>query len=347
MARPKEIPPQSRRREIPRVIKAAAQTIRLKIPGKKEVVQVLIAIAVILAIITAIFLAVLAGLAHQMQPRPAPDLRSAPLGGTRFEEYEPTVRSDAARADALPWEDVYISSYDGLRLHGRVLRGSPGADTIVLVHGYRSSMANDFAGVAGWYAERGYTLVAADQRAHGGSEGRVIRFGERERRDAVAWTQYAGYVLGAERVWVHGVSMGAVSALLALEEGFPDCVRGVIADCPFDSAMGLFAFHVRKRFRLPPFPVVTIGSLAWRLLLGGHFVRTSCHEAAAGSDIPLLLISAGEDATVPPGSARAVWEARGRRDTLDEFPHAHHALCWQEDREKYAAALQAFLGAGE
>ena len=69
----------------------------------------------------------------------------------------------------------------------------------------------------------------------------------------------------------------------------------------------------------------------------------SCAGAAAGSGLPILLLRAGEDSTVPPGSAEAVWEARGRRDKLVEFPHAHHALCWQEDSEKYAAALEEFL----
>lgn len=143
---------------------------------------------------------------------------------------------------------------------------------------------------------------------------------------------------------MHGVSMGAVSVLLALEDGYPDCVQGVIADCPFDSPMGLFAHHLRRRYHLPAFPVVPIGSVAWAMLIGPGYVKDSCHEAAAGSELPLLLFSAGEDTTVPPDSARAVWEARGKRDVWIHIPNARHALCWQEDREAYAAALAEFTG---
>ena len=65
---------------------------------------------------------------------------------------------------------------------------------------------------------RGYTVLAVDQRSHGQSEGRSVAFGAREKRDAVAWAQFAEYELGSGRVWMHGVSIGAVSVLLALED---------------------------------------------------------------------------------------------------------------------------------
>ena len=38
-----------------------------------------------------------------------------------------------------------------------------------------------------------------------------------------------------------------------------------------------------------------------------------------------------------------MWEARGRRDVWIHMPGAHHALCWQEDAEQYASALESFL----
>lgn len=297
--------------------------------------------AAVLAFVLLTFAGTLIALRHNMRPGEAMDLTTSNLDGTRFEKYAERVVRDVEELRALPWEDVCISSFDGLRLHGRLIRGE--GDTVILVHGYHSSAENDFAGIAQWYVRRGCTVLAVDQRSHGRSEGRSVTFGYRERRDAVAWAQFAEYELGSERVWMHGVSMGAVSVLLALEDGYPDCVRGVIADCPFDSPVGLFAFHLRKRFHLPPFPVVPIGTLAWALMIGPDFVKDSCHAAAAESALPLLLFSAGEDKTVPPRCAEAVWEARGRRDVWIHMPGAHHALCWQEDAEQYASALESFL----
>lgn len=304
----------------------------------------IILLIAVLILVLLIFLCTLAALVQNMRPGRAMDLTCADLRGTRFEKYADSVVRDVEELRAVPWEDVYIRSFDDLRLHGRLRRGEEGADTVILIHGYHSSWENDFAGVAQWYLGRGYTVLAVDQRSHGQSEGRLVTFGAREKRDAVAWAQFAEYELGSGRVWMHGVSMGAVSVLLALEDGYPDCVQGVIADCPFDSPMGLFAHHLRRRYHLPAFPVVPIGSVAWAMLIGPGYVKDSCHEAAAGSELPLLLFSAGEDTTVPPDSARAVWEARGKRDVWIHIPNARHALCWQEDREAYAAALAEFTG---
>ena len=305
----------------------------------------LIYIAISVAALAAlIFIGTIIAINYNMRPVPARDLLSSDLSGTRFESCADTLRRDVESFRALPWEDVYITSYDGLKLHGRVLQGGPGADTVVLIHGYHSSAENDFAGIADWYAANGYTVVAADQRAHGLSEGRHITFGAAERRDAVAWAQYAEYALGSRRTWMHGVSMGGASVLYALGDGYPDSVQGVIADCPYDSVMQLFAMHVKRNVHLPPWFVLSVGSLAWALLEGAEFTRASCHECAAQSELPVLLFSAGEDSVVPEGSAERVKDACGGRARLVNMPHAFHALCWQAEPETYAAALGEFLG---
>ena len=300
---------------------------------------------VIIAVIAALALGVtLCLLLRNMKPGPARDLTRSSLEGTRFEKYADTVVPDILELRALPWEDVYTRSFDGLKLHGRLVRG--GNDTVILIHGYRSSVENDFAGIAQWYVRRGFTVLAADQRAHGLSEGRRITFGVKEQRDAVAWAQYAEYELDSARILLHGVSMGAVSVLLALRDGYPDPVRGVVADCPFDSAAELVAYRLRTRFRLPAFPAVPLALAGWALLMGPGAARLSCRAAAAAVSLPRLLISAGGDRTVPSGSAAAICEAAPQHGTLVTFPGAEHALCWQEDREKYSRALDSFLCSG-
>lgn len=294
------------------------------------------------ALFAALWLSLLAATLAALRSAPPRDLQGGALAGTRFEKYLPRVREEAAGLAALPWEDAYITSYDNLRLHARLLRG--GQDAVVLLHGYRSCAENDFAGIAQWYASRGYTLLAADQRAHGRSAGRRLYLGARERRDAVAWAQYALCALDAERVWVHGVSMGAASALYALGEGYPDGVRGVIADCPYNSLAGLFAFRLGRAAGRAAGPLCALGrTLVWPLVFGRDFVRTSCAREAAASGTPVLLIAAGEDATVPPEAAPELRRALGARCEYLALPHAQHALCWQADREAYAAALERFL----
>lgn len=273
--------------------------------------------------------------------RRARDLTVDALEGTRFERYAERIRKDVLELRALPWEDVYIRSSDSLRLHGRMISGSGTA--VILVHGYRSSVENDFAGIARWYAARGCTVLAIDQRANGLSGGRHMTMGVRERRDVIAWAQFAQSKLGAERIVLHGVSMGAVSVLFAMGAGLPERVTGCVADCPFDRLSELFAWRVRKRLHVPAYfllrPFVEV---AWRIYAGAS-PDECCHESAASSELPLLLIEAGDDATVPRGSAERIWSVRGGRDTLLRIEHAQHALCWQEDAERYSAVLGEFL----
>ena len=302
---------------------------------------ILIAVAAVLILALILLATLCVRLADEMRPGAAQDLTLGGLEGTRFARYADTLIPDILSMRELPWEDVYISSFDGLKLHGRVVRG--GGDAVILMHGYHSSPENDFAGIAQWYVRHGFTVIAADERSHGLSEGGKITFGTREQRDAVAWAQYAGYILGSERIWMHGASMGAVSSLLAMKDGYPEAVAGVIADCPFDSPGDLFSFTMKKRTNIPPSLFRSISTLSRAIMLGPEFANTSCRSAVAESGLPVLLFEGGGDHTVPPGSAESICGACKGRCTLVTIPEAKHTLCWQQDRETCAAALGKFI----
>ncbi len=280
-------------------------------------------------------------LRREMLPAPAPDLTRGGLEKTRFARYAGTIVPDVLELRALPWEDVYMSSFDGLRLHARLVRG--GDDAVVLMHGFRSSIEDDFAGIAQWYVRRGFTVIAADERAHGLSEGKYLTFGTKEQYDAVAWAQYAEFELGSARVWMHGASMGAASVIFALRDGYPDAVRGVIVDCPFDSIRGLFDYVIARKSRLPAFLAQNMAAAARALILGPGPAKMSCHAAVAAGSLPVLIFEGGGDHTVPPGCAGSIRAAGGGRCEVVTIPEAKHTLCWQEDRETCAAALERFI----
>lgn len=73
---------------------------------------------------------------------------------------------------ALPYEDVWIRSDDGLHLHGKYYAGRPGAPVQIMMHGYKSGAERDFCGGAQITVQGGYHVLLVDQRAHGKSEGR-------------------------------------------------------------------------------------------------------------------------------------------------------------------------------
>lgn len=143
--------------------------------------------AAVLAICLAVFIVTFILLEINMRPGKAPELAQVSVAKrTRWAPYAETVSRLILELRELPWEDVYTDSFDGLRLHARLLRGN-GEDNVILVHGYRSSGENDFAGIAQYYITRGFGVLLVDQRAHGQSEGRQISFGTRERDDVRRW----------------------------------------------------------------------------------------------------------------------------------------------------------------
>lgn len=297
--------------------------------------------AAVLGVCLLVFAVTFILLKLNMRPGRPPELADAAVAGrTRWAPYAGTVSRLILELRGLPWEDVYTTS-DGLSLHARLLRGR-GGDNVILVHGYRSSGENDFAGIAQYYMARGFGVLLIDQRAHGRSEGREICFGTREREDVRRWVDFARANLEG-RLWLYGVSMGAATVLMAAGEGFDTRVEGIVADSSFTSPRDVLAYQMTRQYHLPQFPFVPIGTLAGMLIAGRDFACGSVLRAAESAREPVLFVCGAEDRSLPPGSTEKLREARGGRDPMLVVPGAKHALCWLQDPEGYARALDGFM----
>ena len=117
--------------------------------------------------------------------------------------------------------EVEITSFDGLRLRGRLypcdssLAGKENCPVLLLAHGFRSYGAFDFSCGCPFYMELGFDLLLIDHRAHGRSEGRYICFGANEGRDVADWCRWLDKEYPGRPVVLGGISMGATSVLAA------------------------------------------------------------------------------------------------------------------------------------
>jgi pimeloyl-ACP methyl ester carboxylesterase len=146
-------------------------------------------------------------------------------------------------------EEVRFRAADGIELSGWLMPGRPDRGAIVLCHdfgGSKSSVTN----VAIALVRHGFTVLAFDFRAHGGSDGAGSTLGLAEKRDVLGAVDYLASVPrgGAARIGAYGVGMGAYAAVLAardrpalqvlvLDSVYPDVayplVRRVYDDWPF------------------------------------------------------------------------------------------------------------------
>lgn len=297
---------------------------------------------IILSALIILFLVPAAMLLNAMVVRSPLDLsQPEKLIGTRWEPYAQILASGIPSLKERQWEDLFCISYDGLRLHAFFIPGSTGR-TVILLHGYRSSGFNDFCGIADYYLQRGFGVLLADQRAHGQSGGRLSTFGVKESRDVKSWIQFAEEHFKGE-IWLHGVSMGASSVLSAGGKGIPACVRGIVADSPFNDPVQILTYQFEHKLRgFPTGPFIPFGKAAAVLLAGKEFL-TNRSARASDAGIPVLIVCGDADRTVPMRMSDPILEALGDKGSRLVIKDARHAVCWLKDEKSYSEALDRFL----
>ena len=280
--------------------------------------------------------------AFQADPRRQSPIQEIPKG-EGFDEYREQMLENINILLETPYERVTIRSHDGLKLVGKFYEGRPGAPLILFFHGYRSTAERDGSGGFQLCREKGWHILMPDQRAHGESEGKTITFGVRERQDCLAWARYAAYRCGSETpIFLWGISMGAATVLMAADLPLPETVRGIVADCGYDTPAGILKETLR-RWHWPLFPMYPFAALGARWFGGFRVDEASALDCVQRTKLPILLIHGEADRVVPCDMARALQEACASRVELLTVPGAGHGISWYVDMPAYQEALLRFM----
>ena len=243
----------------------------------------------------------------------------------------------------IPYEEVSITSFDGLKLYGKYYEYAPGAPIELMMHGYRGLAERDLCGGVQRCAKLGRSALIIDQRACGKSDGKVISFGVNEHRDCLAWVDFMVQKFGPEvKIYLCGISMGASTVLMAAGKELPANVVGVLADCGYSSAKAIIKKVIRQ-MGLPAgisYPFVKLGA---RLYGGFCLEETPSVESVKQCKIPVLLIHGDTDDFVPCYMSRENYDACASRKRLLTVPGAGHGLCYVIDPETYVATLREFF----
>lgn len=272
--------------------------------------------------------------------RPAPD---APMTGAQYEAVAEHIARVSGIMARYPCEDVWITSGDGLLLHGRYYHRASGAPLVILFHGYRSHPFRDCGGGHSLSRKMGYNALVIDQRAHGNSGGVTITFGIKERRDCLKWIAYAIERFGNETpIVLSGLSMGAATVLMASGLELPKNVCCIMADSPY-SAPSAIIEKVCADMRYPVAlcrPFIHLGALLY-----GRFRLNACtaKKAVADAKVPILLIHGEADDFVPCDMSAEIADCCASEVTVRTFPGAGHGLSYITDPKGYERAVYEFL----
>lgn len=257
------------------------------------------------------------------------------------------IKKDEVWLSSQKTENVYITSYDGLKLFARLLPAAESPQqakgSVLMMHGFHSTASFEFAGIYNYFHKEGYNVLLCDMRAHGKSGGKYLTFGIRERYDCRDWIQYLyKRYTGNLPIWVMGISMGSTSVLMATGLPLPDNVKGFIADCGYTDPHSILKIVLTRDYHLPADIILPVADIITRIQAGFSITEYSTVTALKKNHIPVLFIHGDKDTFVPFEMSEENYDACAAPKQFLKT-HADHAASYLSEPEAYRKALKEFM----
>lgn len=240
-------------------------------------------------------------------------------------------------------QDVYVQSKDGLRLHGYWIPAENPRGTVLLVHGYRSTMLVDFGLAFAFYHALGMNVLVPEHRCHGKSEGKYITFGVKESEDITQWISYHNDHFGVQQIFLSGMSMGASTVLYLADQSLPANVKCIIADCGFTSPWEILGEVFRSVTHFPAAASLWTTDLFARVFAGFSLKEKDTRKALAKAKLPVLMIHGSADDFVPCRMTLEGFDACTEDKELLIVQGAGHGVSFLVDKQSYTTKVIAFL----
>jgi hypothetical protein len=245
------------------------------------------------------------------------------------------------------WQDIRMPSRFGYPLTGTFIPNPQTTDkTLIFLHGFSESRLAGLSYV-NIYLNAGYNLLLVDSRAHGDSGDESVTWGVYEKHDIDQWVDWLRHRYPAGIIGMHGISMGAATALL--HAGLNESNKRVafyIADSAYSDLESLLADQMNQRLQLPgniPPPVLLpyVNAVAF---LRSRFTFSDAAPLRVVQQVttPVLYIHGEADRLVPANMSQQLFSATKGQRQLQLFPRADHVSSIFTDRSRYRTIVQGF-----
>lgn len=251
------------------------------------------------------------------------------------------------------WTDVAIKSRFGYPLVATYLPNpNPTEKTLIFLHGFTE---NRLAGLnyRNLYLGAGFNLLLLDSRAHGESGGDSVTWGVYEKYDLAQWVEWVRNRYPAGMIGVHGISMGAATALLHAEQNETGKqVAFYIADSSYSDFAAMLTPHAQQRLQLSeniPFRYIwPYANVVAYFKSQFTFYEASPIRAVRNVvSTPILFIHGESDNLVPVGMSWELYDAAQGPRQIHTFPKAGHVSSFYIDRARYSRVVRSFIQAVE
>ncbi|MGP1370085.1 MAG: alpha/beta hydrolase [Eggerthia catenaformis] len=255
----------------------------------------------------------------------------------------PLTQNELDYIKNLEKETLSITSFDGIRLKGTLIKGNTNK-VVICVHGYHSSGYRDFQYFIRFYHELGYTILLPEDRGHGDSQGKYIGFGWQDRLDLIEWIHELQKYFRFQPIQIalHGISMGASTVLMASGEDLSSDVKCIISDCAYSNIKEEFRYFL-KEAKLPSRTILSSAIILSKNILGYDIRKADAIKQVEKSHIPTLFIHGDQDTVVPVRNASQLYNACNAEKELVIVKGAEHADSIITNPDLYFEKLKEFL----
>ncbi|MCM1313067.1 MAG: alpha/beta hydrolase [Roseburia sp.] len=241
--------------------------------------------------------------------------------------------------------DTTIYAADSVLLHAVYIRaGKPTRNTAVIIHGHKSNAIGMLHIAYMYHHDMGFNVLLPDLRGHGKSGGTHIQMGWNDRKDVLLWMNVANALFGDDtRMVVHGISMGAATAMMVSGEKQPPFVKAYVEDCGYTSVWDEICYVAERDYGLSDMPFVSLASLICQWKYGWNFKEASCVGKLRHADTPMFFIHGTADTYVPAEMVYTLYQAKPRNKHIWTVPGVMHARSYHDCREEYTRRVSAFV----
>lgn len=245
-------------------------------------------------------------------------------------------------------EDLEIVTPDRLKLKAWYVPAEKETKRFVIcIHGYNCNGQDECAHLFPFYHnDLGYNYLLPDLRAHGRSEGGIIGFGALDSKDIKLWIDYLISRFGEDiEIMLHGISMGAATAMLVNNNSPQKQLKLIVEDCGFTSAFEEVEETTKGMFGgIRVKEVVEIVNVFCRIFAKYDLKKDANPlETMKNAANPVLFVHGEEDTFVPFPMCQRLYDACPVEKEIFTVPGATHAFSYYDARDEYNARITDFI----
>ncbi len=244
-------------------------------------------------------------------------------------------------------EDLEIITPDKLRLKAWFVPAKKETKRFVIaIHGHNCNGPDECGHLFSFYHnDMGFNYLLPDLRGHGRSDGNLIGFGALDYKDINLWIDYLIERFGEDiEIMLHGISMGAATAMLVNNSSPRDQVKLIVEDCGYTDAFeevgSVVANAVHFNSKLAPTAVNVFCKAISKYDLKKEATPLG---TMANAKNPVLFIHGEDDTFVPFEMCQRLYDACPTPKEIFTVPGAVHAYCYYDAKEEYDAKVKAFI----